>query len=262
MAPLGLDDKTESEIVYIRLDTVAGHHTLYRSACSLEEGYGYGEWNVKHENVQSRTEVAHLEDLVNLYMSYVEKPKDFNLTTLRRIASEKNSNRTRELFLQNLTWSSETDSGYCTFLTPVPNITRHVLQLQLHINCVVFSHKQYDISASTERSFDYLVKRDILSYADFLRLNQVILALENERDGNAMNSDSVFHSSILKLDYICEQLTHGREKNKALKRKRKFHDTCMCDQVLVENNPSPPDNFTEPVHTNDLFLIEDFVQQI
>ena len=91
-------------------------------------------------------------------------------------------------------------------------------------------------------------------------MNQVILALENERDGNAMNNDSLFHSSILKLDYICEQLTHGREKSKALKRKRKFHD--MCDQVLMENNPPIPDNFTEPVHKNDLFLIEDFVQQI
>ena len=45
--------------------------------------------DVKHENVLSRTEVAHLEDLENLYISYVEKPKDFHLTTLQRIASKK-----------------------------------------------------------------------------------------------------------------------------------------------------------------------------
>ena len=258
-----LDDATESEIVYFHFDAVAGHHILYRSACWLEKDDGRGEWKIKHEKVLSRVEICHLEELLNLYMSYVEKQKHFNLTTLRKIACRKNSDRSREIYLQNFASSNEIALGHCPVLTPTANITRHVLQLQLHVNCVVFSHKQYDFPSSSERSFDYLVKKDILAYVDFLKLSQMILALENERNGNTMNKDSssAFRSSILKLDYISEQLSRARERNKELKRKRKFHD--MCDKVLSENTPLLLDTLAEPSRgANDLFFVEDLVRQM
>ena len=76
------------------------------------------------------------------------------------------------------------------------NITRHVLELQLHVNSVVFSHRQYDISSANERYFDYLVKNDILSYLDFLRLNQVIFAFENELSHSGVMNNSIFHSRL------------------------------------------------------------------
>ena len=248
-----LDDETESEIVYFHFDAVAARHVLYRSACLLEKDDAYGEWKVKNEKVLSRVEICHLEELLNLYMSYVEKQEHFNLTALRRIACRKNSDKSREVYLQNFA----SDNGHST---PTVNITRHVLQLQLHINSVVFSHKQYDFPSTSERSFDYLVKKDILSYVDFLKLNQVIFALENAQNGNTMNNDSVFRSSISKLDYISEQLSQVHEKNKVLKRKRKFHD--MCDELLGENTPLLLDTLAEPNHTKDLFLIKDLVQQM
>ena len=259
-----LDDETESEIVYFHFDVVAGHHILYRSACCLEKDDDHGEWKIKHEKVLSRVEICHLEELLNLYMSYVEKQKHFNLTTLRKIACRKNSDdRSREVYLQNFASSNEIALGHCPVLTPTANITRHVLQLQLHVNCVVFSHKQYDFPSSSERSFDYLVKKDILAYVDFLKLSQMILALENERNGNTMNNDSssVFRSSILKLDYISEQLSRSREKNKVLKRKRRFRN--ICDEVLRESTPPLLLNtLAEPSRANDLFFVEDLVRQV
>ena len=260
-----LNDETESEIVYFHFDVVANHHILYRSVCCLEKDDDHGEWKIKHEKVLSRVEICHLEELLNLYMSYVEKQKHFNLTTLRKIACKKNNDdRSREVYLQNFTSSNEIALGHhYPVLTPTANITRHVLQLQLHSNCVVFSHKQYDFPSSSERSFDYLVKKDILAYVDFLKLSQMILALENERNGNTMNNDSssVFRSSILKLDYISEQLSQARERNKELKRKRKFHD--MCDEVLRENTPLLLDTLAEPSRgANDLFFVEDLVRQV
>ena len=260
-----LNDETESEIVYFHFDVVANHHILYRSVCCLEKDDDHGEWKIKHEKVLSRVEICHLEELLNLYMSYVEKQKHFNLTTLRKIACKKNNDdRSREVYLQNFASSNEIALGhYYPILTPTADITRHVLQLQLHSNCVVFSHKQYDFPSNIEKSFDYLVKKDVLAYVDFLKLSQMILALESERNENTMNNDSssVFRSSILKLDYISEQLSRSREKNKVLKRKRRFRD--ICDEVLRENTPPLLLNtLAEPSRANDLFFVEDLVRQM
>ena len=260
-----LDDATESEIVYFHFDVVANHHILYRSVCCLEKDDDHGEWKIKHEKVLSRVEICHLEELLKLYMSYVEKQKHFNLTTLRKIACKKNNDdRSREVYLQNFASSNEIALGhYYPILTPTADITRHVLQLQLHSNCVVFSHKQYDFPSNIERSFDYLVKKDVLAYVDFLKLSQMILALESERNENTMNNDSssVFRSSILKLDYISEQLSRSREKNKVLKRKRRFRD--ICDEALRENTPPLLLNtLAEPSRANDLFFVEDLVRQM
>ena len=260
-----LNDETESEIVYFHFDVVANHHILYRSVCCLEKDDDHGEWKIKHEKVLSRVEICHLEELLNLYMSYVEKQKHFNLTTLRKIACKKNNDdRSREVYLQNFASSNEIALGhYYPILTPTADITRHVLQLQLHSNCVVFSHKQYDFPSNIERSFDYLVKKDVLAYVDFLKLSQMILALESERNENTMNNDSssVFRSSILKLDYISEQLSRSREKNKVLKRKRRFRD--ICDEVLREDTPPLLLNtLAEPSRANDLFFVEDLVRQM
>ena len=105
------------------------------------------------------------------------------------------------------------------------NMTHHVLELQLHVGSVVFSHQQYNISLVDQGSLDYLVKNDILSYIDFLRLNQIILAYEiNQR--NCMKPNSLTQqSSLLKLDYICEQLASDREgKTNKLRKKRKFQE--------------------------------------
>ena len=257
------DRETGSEIVYFHFDAVAGRHILYRSACRLEKDEGCGEWKMTHEKNLSRVEICHLEELLNLYMSYVEKRGEhLNLTTLRKIACRKYGDRSREVYLQNLA-SSDEIAGCPVLLTPTANVTRHVLQLHLHANCVVFSHRQYDFPSTSERSLDYLVKKDILAYVDFLKLSRAILALENEQlNENAANNDSVFRSSVMKLDYISEQLSRVRERNKVLKRKRKFND--MCDEVL---DVAPPtlivsDDARSVVPANDLFFLEDLIQQM
>ena len=61
-------------------------------------------------------------------------------------------------------------------------------------------------------------------------------------------------SSLLKLDYICEQLTNDREdKTNKLRKKRKFHE--ICDEALngfvlsTSNKCNKDDNVA--VDTND-----------
>ena len=257
------DRETESEIVYFHFDAVGGRHILYRSACRLEKDEGRGEWKITHERNLSRVEICHLKELIDLYVSCVEKRGEhFNLTTLRKVACRKYGDISREVYLQN--FASNDDIASCpVLLTPTSNVTRHVLQLQLHANCVVFSHKQYDFPSTSERSLDYLVKKDILAYVDFLNLTQTILAFENEQGNeNAANNGSVFRSSIMKLDYISEQLSRVREKNKVLKRKRKFRD--ICDEALdvAPSSLIVSDDARSNPPANDLFFLEDLIQQM
>ena len=136
------------------------------------------------------------------------------------------------------------------------NMTHHVLELQLHVGSVVFSHQQYNISLVDQGSLDYLVKNDILSYIDFLRLNQIILAYEiNQRNCIKPNSSLTQQSSLLKLDYICEQLASDREgKTNKLRKKRKFQET--CDMPSVEGIMPSKNNENDTVvvdTTSDLF---------
>ena len=68
-------------------------------------------------------------------------------------------------------------------------------------------------------------KMIFLSYIDFLRLNQIILAYEIYHR-NCMKPNSLTQQSFLvKLDKICEQLSSDREgKTNKLRKKRKFQE--------------------------------------
>ena len=249
------DDKTGREIVYIRYNFMTGIHVLFRSGCTLEKLNENGEWIIKNEIILSWLEIGHLEELTNLYLSFTEGIENFNLTSLRRIASKKSNNKIKDVMLQNHVHVELYDKGDEDGCLPSGglNMTHHVLELQLHVGSVVFSHQQYNISLVDQGSLDYLVKNDILSYIDFLRLNQIILAYEiNQR--NCMKPNSLTHqSSLLKLDYICEQLASDREgKTNKLRKKRKFQET--CDVPLLEVAVSSKSNEDDVVDTtSDLF---------
>ena len=252
-----LDDKTGREIVYIRYNFMTGIHVLFRSGCTLEKLNENGEWIIKNEIILSWIEIGHLEELTNLYLSFTEGVENFNLTSLRKIASKKSNNKIKDVMLQNhVHVELYDDKGGEDGCLPSGglNMTHHVLELQLHVGSVVFSHQQYNISLVDQGSLDYLVKNDILSYIDFLRLNQIILAYEiNQR--NCMKPNSLTQqSSLLKLDYICEQLASDREgKTNKLRKKRKFQETCDAPllEVAVSRSKSNEDDIADT--TSDLF---------
>ena len=259
-ALIRLDDKAGREIVYIRYNFMTGIHVLFRSGCTLEKHNENGEWIIKNEIILSWLEIGHLEELTNLYLSFTEGIENFNLTSLRKIASKKSNNKIKDVMLQNHVHVELYDKGDEDGCLPSGglNMTHHVLELQLHVGSVVFSHQQYNISLVDQGSFDYLVKNDILSYIDFLRLNQIILAYEiNQR--NCMKPNSLTQqSSLLKLDYICEQLASDREgKTNKLRKKRKFQET--CDVPLLEVDVSSKSNGDDVVDTttSDLFHFVD-----
>ena len=92
-----------------------------------------------------------------------------------------------------------------------------------------------------------------MTYIDFLKLNQIILAYEIYQR-NCMKPNSLTQqSSLLKLDYICEQLASDREgKTNKLRKKRKFRET--CDVPLAEVTVSSKSNEDDGVDTtSDVF---------
>ena len=228
------DDNTEKrEIVYIRHDFMTGIHILYRSGCILEKHAENNDWLIKKEIVLSWIEIGHVEELINLYLNFTDGLENFNLTFLRKIASKKSNIRVKDTKLQSHVHQLYDEKNHAKCCSGINNITHHVLELQLHVGSVVFSHQQYNECLPHQCSLDYLVKNDILSYVDFLRLNQIILTYEMNRQHSCIEANNLTHqsSSLLKLDYICEQLTNDREdKTNKLRKKRKFHE--ICDEAL------------------------------
>lgn len=216
-------EEGSQELVFMRYDFVEGKHILYRSRCFLEKHNRSDEWLIKSEIVLSWIEVNHLDELVNLYLSFTSGLEKFNLTTLRKIASKKSTEKLKDVILQNHTLELDNTASALNF-------TQHVLELQMHMKSVVFSHRQ--INTFVPESVDYLARNDILSYIDFLRMNQIILIHEtNQQNCMDINSSSIQQSSLYKLDYICEQLTDDREKTKRMGRKRKFQE--ICDKAIL-----------------------------
>ena len=92
-----------------------------------------------------------------------------------------------------------------------------------------------------------------MSYINFIRLDQIILAYEINRRNCIQPNSLTQQSSLLKLDYICEQLASDREgKTNKLRKKRKFQET--CDVPLLEVAVSSKSNGDDVVDTtSDLF---------
>ena len=230
------DGENEYEIVYIHLDFSGSRHTLYRSRCFLEKYDESGNYIVKNENVLSYIEAEHLEEIIKTYEGYTREFENFNLTELRKLASRKSNKRVREVILQNnsFTETRKNELENPTDLTEKKTI-RHVFELQMHIGAVVFSHTQSRIS--NDVCVDYLVKNDILSYVEFLKLNQIILGLQIDHQGAIENENSSTSSqkSLMKLGHICDRLAKDREKSETIKkRKRQFHE--ICEMALRENS--------------------------
>lgn len=219
------NEEESQELVFMRYDFNEGNHTLYRSRCFLERHDKNDEWVIKSEYILSYIEVRHLDELLNLYLSFTNGVENFNLTTLRKIASKNSTEKVKEVILQN--HNLEVSSAL--------NFTHHIIELCLHMKTVVFSHRQ--IETFLVETVDYLAKNDILSYIDFLRLNQIILLYEtNQQNSIDFNCYSFQQpSSLYKLDYICEQLTNDRKKSKAMGRKRKFQEICNKATTPIDN---------------------------
>ena len=247
------DDTGKREIVYVRHDFMTGIHILYRSGCILEKHAENNDWLIKKEIVLSWIEIGHVEELINLYLNFTDGLENFNLTFLRKIACKKSNRRVKDTKLQSHVHQLYDEKNHAKCCSGINNKTHHVLELQLHVGSVVFSHQQYNECLPHQCSLDYLVKNDILSYIDFLRLNQIILTYEMNRHSCIEGNNLTHQSSLLKLDYICEQLTNDREdKTNKLRKKRKFHE--ICDQALngfvLSTNKCNKDNVVV-VDTND-----------
>lgn len=252
------DGGGESEIVYIRFDFFGRNRALYRSRCWLEKCESSGNWNIRNEKILSRIQIGHLNEIIELYAGYTSGLEDFNLTRLRKIITKKSSRVVREILLENRTLDNKDNLEQLSEFPAKINSTRHILELQMHLGSLVFSHRQYD-NANAEISLDYLVKNDIISNLDFLRLSRLIFALHEEQCASSeigSSSNLLSHSSASKLDCICEQLANDRDRIENAKRKRRFRE--ICDNAMTKTTlplPVPNDDVkgTE-INVSDFFF--------
>ena len=78
------------------------------------------------------------------------------------------------------------------------------------------THEQLDVRSNELQSCDFLVKSDILSFVEFLKITKLILELEieevNQQSIPFIQSNSgVLYSSLVKLSFISDNLNKNRK---------------------------------------------------
>ena len=105
------------------------------------------------------------------------------------------------------------------------NFTKHVLKVKIWAKTVLMTHEQLDVRSNELQSCDFLVKSDILSFGEFLKITKLILELENEEMNQQsipfiQNNSRVLYSSLLSV--ISDNLNKKR-KGVCKKRLHQYH---------------------------------------
>lgn len=218
------------EIVYVYIDSsINQDHTLRRSDVVLVEMTGSDDMIITNEHILSNVSIANTGLILELYHSFTDSSNAFNLTTLRKIASKKTAVKSVNKIMPN-SWNVEEVKRSNFFNESMDkNFTNHVLRIQIYAKTLLLTHEQYSIS-SVLRTSDHLLKGDILSYLDFLKITNLIINLEQSRQMHCLqnknivqNDSDVLYSSLVKLSVISDNL--NKKKSTSSFEKRGFKNS-------------------------------------
>ena len=227
------NDSERCELVYVYYDWTLPSHLVHRSSCILHKCNEMDEWILTDEIILSSIHIVHMDSIINLYHDFTKDMNEFNLTILRKIASKKSNIKTLDA---SLSLMSNTKNLDCSNFTE-NNYTKHTLEVQIYSKSVIISHKQTDITSNIIISLDYLAKNDILAYVDFLQLNQIIFAIEENKDIEN-NVTSLFHISLLKLSRLSDRLCEYENKNESISLQKRRKLSSGKSKELQETNIS------------------------
>jgi hypothetical protein len=202
------------EIVYVYIDAAHGHF-INRSQVFLESNdAASSDCYIKHEHLLSSIAIQNLDVLIDLFSAFQDN-NSFNLTHLRKVASSKSLSKTSEI------------------LSDASNI-RHVVCVQLWTKTVLLVHKCYNNLDGTMISCEYLIKNDILSYVDFLKITSTVMKLENDQYFGY--NEELLYTSLAKLSAISDNLhNNNRKKTKrSCKQEISYETSSSLMQSLSE----------------------------
>ena len=247
----GLDESV-SEIVYVSIDREKGHF-LKRCQTSLQQ-VSEREFFILQERLLFSIRIDHISSIVRLFDVFRDsKTQRLNLTHLRKLATRKSCLKKSEVLLCVGSGEVETRSE------------SHSLELGLCVKTPMFVHRRWFVKdddggfRSELASCQYLVKTDIFSYVDFLKITSTILQLENgknvDRAPHRHGDDDAFYESLSSLSTISENLERRRKRRSAAKnskdsKKRKI------EEKEVLNEPSDL-GIVSAKHLDDCTILRD-----
>lgn len=208
-------DESVSEIVYVSIDQEKGHF-LKRCQTSLQQ-VSEREFFILQERLLFSIRIDHISPILRLFDVFRDsKTQRLNLTHLRKLATRKSCLKKSEVFLR----------------TPVDGdvearLESHSLELGLCVKTPMFAHRRWSVkdvtldgdARSELASCQYLVKTDIFSYVDFLKITSTILQLENGKnvdcDPRRRGDEDAVYESLSSLSTISENLERRRNKRRS-----------------------------------------------
>ena len=170
-----------SEIIYLFHEPNNPNDPMYeirRCVCQVVPRNG-SLW-IENEIVLSKIDAKCMGRILALFNELVNSEK-LNLTTLRKIASKKESKKKIEVLL---------------------NEVKHQLEVKIYLQTVLVSYSQIDNTSNFMLSIDYLAKCDILAFASFLKLTLVLLEEKIEQKSDF----ELMFSPVMKLTNIGNRL--------------------------------------------------------
>ena len=228
------------EIIYIFIDQYTGHHTINRSQVLLEKLVGFDESYIRSENVLWKIRVGHIDEMIKLYSYFADEKESVNLTHLRKIATNTKLSKNVQLRIGESRSSDASSSRPSTQLSEYrveEAAEMHQLSVEIWSNTVLLTHKCFDLADNSRIIFEeFLLKYDITSFLDFLRITRQIILLENDcgfqLDSSTTSENTDFmemdqkhrfdYSTLAKLSVISEKLSSiSKQKKRRCERKKK-----------------------------------------
>ena len=162
-------EQNKVEIVYVYYNNK--ECLIRRSNVVLQLLESSDEYCMIEEIVLSEFCNENIIKIIDLYHSLIPNTFEFNLTQLRKIASNKHSTKSvHRIFIDFELIEGEIETKY----------TKHELELSLYNSIVLIKHSQWRNDVKT--SCDLLAKNDILAFVEFLKIEEKIFNLQNNLD--------------------------------------------------------------------------------
>ena len=231
------------EIIYIYIDQNTGH-TINRSQVLLEKLAGFDDSYIRSENVLWRIRVQHIDEMIKLYSYFADQNESVTLTHLRKIASNKKISKNVQLRIDSESRSPDaSSSSRSSELSEhrVEEVTEvHQLSVEIWSKTVLLTHKCFDLADNNRIIFEeFLLKYDITSFLDFLRITKQVIRLENDNFqlnfGSPVLENNDFwkmdqkhqddYFRLAKLSSLSEKLSGiSKQKRRVCERKKKKHN--------------------------------------
>lgn len=184
------------EILYVYIDSVHGNF-INRSQVFLETNGSSSDCYIKQEHLLSSIDVQSLDVLINLFCTFQDEDLSMNLTHLRKLAISKHLSKSSQVVTNNL---------------------RHAVSVQLWTKTVLLVHQCFNNLNGKMLSCEYLIKNDILSYIDFIKITNTIVKLENSQYFECGYNEDMLYTSLAKLSAISDNFANNVQPVKRTKR--------------------------------------------